>query len=126
MAAASPACNHFGVATVGLMALDADVAEVLAAALRDEGYDTRWITFGPDVLRLLQRHGVDVLVLDAHEFVNTKHLLAAIRAYPATAALHVVVLGPARPLEVPDLPGVAKLGPRFDLHAILDAVRRAA
>ena len=118
-------CDHLGVATVGLMALDAALTEVLEAALRDEGHTPRWVTFGPDAVQLLRRHRVDVLVLDAHEFVNAKHLLAAIRGYPPTAALPLVLLGPARPREVPDLPGVVKLGPRFDLAAILTAVHRA-
>jgi hypothetical protein len=113
------------VAIVGLLALDGGVGEILAAALRDEGHAARLLAFGPDVVRALARQAVDVLVLDGHEYVNTKHLLEDLRVQRETRALPVVVLGPARPSQVPDLPDVTKLGPRFDLHAVLTAVHAA-
>jgi DNA-binding response OmpR family regulator len=107
------------------MALDTELAQVLRAALADEGHTAQWISFGPDAVRLLAHYALDVLVFDGHEYVNTKHFLAAVRAQRGTATLQVVVLGPARPDQVPQLPGTILLGRAYDLYTILDAVADA-
>jgi hypothetical protein len=66
-----------------------------------------------DVVRDLGRAPPDVLVLDGH-------------AYAKTRALPVVVLGPARPAEVPHFAVVQRLGRAFSLDELLEAVRRSA
>jgi DNA-binding response OmpR family regulator len=113
-------------AAVGLIALDPDLAGVLRAALQEDGHTAYEIPFGPGAVRLLARLGLDALLLDGHQYVNTKRFLEDVRAQRATAALPVVVLGPARPAEVPPFAGVTKLGAHFDLHALLAAVEAAA
>ena len=53
-------------------------------------------------------------------------LLTDLRAQATTKDLPVVVLGPARPDEVPHFEVVQQLGRSFSLDALLVAVRRAA
>jgi hypothetical protein len=67
-----------------------------------------------------------VLVLDGHASANTRALLGDLRAQAATRALPVVVLGPARPDEVPPFAVVQRLGRAFSLEELLGAVRKAA
>jgi CheY-like chemotaxis protein len=110
-------------ATIGLLALDRDFARVLWAALEEEGHTVTWITFGPDAVRRVAQDALDVLVLDGHEYVNVKAFLHDLRAQTQTARLPVVVLGPARPREVPAFPKVVKLGQRYDLHRLLEAIQ---
>ena len=43
---------------------DADIAEIVALHLRDEGYAVVHATDGPTGLRLLEQHAWDALVLD--------------------------------------------------------------
>jgi two-component system OmpR family response regulator len=43
---------------------DADIAEIVALHLRDEGYDVQHATDGTSGLRLLEQHSWDALVLD--------------------------------------------------------------
>ena len=116
--------HHPLVATIGLMALDRDLARVLWDALEDEGHTPIWITFGPDAVRLVAQEVPDVLVFDGHEYVNTKRFLEDLRRHPKTAGVPVVVLGPAHPEDVPAFPRVVKLGQRYDLHQVIEAVQR--
>ena len=109
-------------ATIGLMALDPDFARVLWESLEEEGHTVAWIRFGPNAVRRLLREAPDVLIFNGHEYLNTKRFLEEVRR---ATALPVVVLGPARPGEVPRFPGVVQLGQHYDLHQISAAVQRA-
>ena len=108
-------------ATIGLMALDPEFARVLWDALEDEGHTVTWIRFGPNAVRRLVQEAPDVLVFNGHEYLNTRRFLEDVRR---VTALPVVVLGPARPHEVPRFPHVVLLGPRYDLNQIVEAVQR--
>jgi DNA-binding response OmpR family regulator len=114
------------VAVIALVGLVPAVADLVAAALRSEGHAVARRPLDADVVRALGRAPPDVLVLDGHAYANTRTLLTDLRAQEATRALPVVVLGPARPAEVPHFEVVQRLGRSFSLAALLGAVRRAA
>ena len=113
-------------ATIALVGLVPAVAELVAAALRSEGHAVTRLPLDADVVRALGRAPPDALVLDGHAYANTRALLSDLRAQAATHSLPVVVLGPARPDEVPPFEVVQRLGRAFSLDALLAAVRRAA
>jgi DNA-binding response OmpR family regulator len=115
-----------GVAAIALVGLVPAVADLVAAALRSEGHAVARRPLDADVVRELGRAPPDVLVLDGHAYANTRVLLADLRAHPALRGRPVVVLGPARPAEVPHFEVVQRLGRTFSLDELLVAVRRAA
>ncbi len=113
-------------ATIALVGLVPAVADLVAAALRSEGHAVTRLPLDTDVVRALGQASPDVLVLDGHAYANVRALLTDLRAQAATALLPVVVLGPARPDEVPHFEVVQRLGRTFSLDALLTAVHRAA
>ena len=113
-------------AAIALVGLVPAVADLVAAALRSEGHAVVRRPLDADVVRDLGRAPPDALVLDGHAYANTLALLTDLRAQAATRALPVVVLGPARPAEVPHFEVVQRLGRAFSLEELLGAVRRAA
>jgi hypothetical protein len=113
------------VAAIALVGLVPAVAD-LVAALRSEGRAVVRRPLDADVVRDLGRAPPDALGLDGHAYANTRALLSDLRAQAATRALPVVVLGPARPAEVPHFEVVQRLGRAFSLDELLAAVRRAA
>jgi hypothetical protein len=115
-----------GVAAIALVGLVPAVADLAAAALRSEGHAVARRPLDADVVRALGRAPPDALVLDGHAYANTRALLTDLRAHAALGGLPVVVLGPARPDEVPHFEVVQRLGRTFSLDALLAAVRRAA
>ena len=113
-------------AVVALVGLVPAVADLVAAALRSEGHAVVRRPLDADVVRDLGRAPPDALVLDGQAYANTRALLTDLRAQAATRALPVVVLGLARPAEVPHFEVVQRLGRAFSLDELLAAVRRAA
>jgi DNA-binding response OmpR family regulator len=114
------------VAAIALVGLVPAVADLVAAALRSEGHAVARRPLDADVVRALGRAPPGVLVLDGHAYATTRALLTDLRAQEATRALPVVVLGPARPDEVPHFEVVQRLGRAFSLAELLAAMRRAA
>jgi DNA-binding response OmpR family regulator len=114
------------VAAIALVGLVPAVADLVVAALRSEGHAVARLPLDADVVRELGRAPPDVLVLDGHAYANTRALLTDLRAHAALRGPPVVVLGPARPDEVPPFAVVQRLGRVFSLDALLGAVRRAA
>ena len=110
-----------GVAAIALVGLVPAVAELVAAALRSEGHAVTRLPLDADVVRDLGRAPPAVLGLDGHASANTRALLGDLRAQAATRALPVVVLGPARPAEVPPFAVVQRLGRAFSLEELLGA-----
>ena len=115
-----------GVAAIALVGLVPAVAELGAAARRSEGHAVVRRPLDADAVRDLGRAPPEVVVLDGHPYANTRALLTDLRAQEATQALPVVVLGPARPAEVPRFEVVQRLGRACSLAELLAAVRRAA
>ena len=113
-------------AAIALVGLVPAVADLVAAALRSEGHAVVRRPLDADAVRDLRRAPPDVVVLDGHAYANVRALLTDLRAQEATRALPVVVLGPARPDEVPHFEVVQRLGRAFSLEELLGAVRRAA
>ena len=97
------------------------VADLVAAALRSEGHAVVRLPLDADVVRDLGRAPPDALVLDGHASANTRALLGDLRGQAATRALPVVVLGPARPDEVPPFAVVPRLGRAISLDELLGA-----
>jgi DNA-binding response OmpR family regulator len=114
------------VATITLVGLVPAVADLVAAALRSEGHAVTRLPLDTDVVRALGQAPPQLLILDGHAYANVRALLTDLRAQPTTALLPVVVLGPARPDEVPHFEVVQRLGRTFSLDALLTAVGRAA
>jgi CheY-like chemotaxis protein len=113
-------------AAIALVGLVPAVADLVTTALRSEGHTVARLPLDADVVRELGRAPPEVLILDGHAYANTRALLADLRAHPALRDLPVVVLGPARPDEVPHFEVVQRLGRAFSLDELLVAVRRAA
>ena len=113
-------------ATIALVGLVPAVADLVAAALRSEGHVVTRLPLDTDVVRARGQAPPDEHVLDGHAYANVRTLRTDLRAQAATALLPVVVLGPARPDEVPHFEVVQRLGRTFSLDALLTAVRRAA
>ena len=114
-----------GVAVVALVGLERGLADLLAVGLRGEGHTVVTLCLDAATVRTLGRRRPDVVVLDGHTYANTRVLLTDLRAQPATADLPVVLLGPARPAEVPHFEVVQRLGRALEMDALLEAVRRA-
>jgi hypothetical protein len=114
------------VAAIALVGLVPAVADLVAAALRSESHAVARLPLDADVVRDLGRAPPDVLVLDGHAYADTRALLADLRAHPALRGRPVVVLGPARPAEVPHFAVVQRLGRAVSLDELLVAGRRAA
>ena len=112
-------------ATVALVGLVRGIADVVEAALRGDGYAVARLPLDADTVRALARAGPDVVVFDGHAYANTRTLLTDLRAQPATADVPVVLLGPARPAEVPHFEVVQRLGRSFEVDDLLAAVARA-
>jgi DNA-binding response OmpR family regulator len=110
---------------IALVGLPAPLVEMLRPALAAEGYAVAVLPLDGDVMRALARRRPGAAVLDGHAYVNTRAFLADLREQPETASVPVVVLGPARPAEVPRFEVVEQLGRSFDLDALLAAIRRA-
>ena len=111
---------------IALVGLVPGVAGLIETALQSEGYTVVRLLLDADVVRALGRAAPDVLVVDGHAYANVRALLTDLRAQATTKDLPVVVLGPARPDEVPHFEVVQQLGRSFSLDALLVAVRRAA
>ena len=110
---------------VALVGLVPAVADLVEAALRGEGHTVSRLPLDAGTVRALGRAAPGVLVLDGHAYVNTRAFLTDLRAQPATAQLPVVLLGPARPAEVPHFEVVQRLGRSFAVDELLAAVKRA-
>ena len=110
---------------VTLVGLVRGVADLVEAALRGEGHTVTRLPLDADSVRALGRARPDVVVLDGHAYANTRALLTDLRAQSATATLPVVLLGPARPAEVPHFEVVQRLGRSFEVDDLLAAVSRA-
>jgi hypothetical protein len=113
-------------AAITLVGLVPAVADLVTTAPRSEGHTVARLPLDADVVRELGRAPPEVLVLDGHAYANTRALLADLRAHAALGGLPVVVLGPARPAEVPHFAVVQRLGRAFSLDELLVAVNRAA
>jgi DNA-binding response OmpR family regulator len=112
-------------ARVALVGIVGALAEVVSAALAEDGHTVTRLALDADVVRNLNRSPPDVVVFDGHAYANTKAFLTDLRAQPETATLPVVVLGPERPAEVPNFQVVYQLGRTLDLPQLLGAVSRA-
>ncbi|HEU5317914.1 MAG TPA: hypothetical protein VFX49_17515 [Chloroflexota bacterium] len=112
-------------AAVALVGLERGLADLVEAGLRGEGHAVARVPLDAGTVRALGRRRPDAVVLDGHAYANTRVLLTDLRAQPATAELPVVLLGPARPAEVPHFEVMERLGRAFELDALLAAVRRA-
>jgi hypothetical protein len=110
---------------VALVGLVPALSDVLVVTLAGEGYAPRVLPLDADAVRLLAQAPPRAVVFDGHAFANTRAFLSDLRARPETAAVPVVVLGPARPDEVPRFEVVFRLGRTVDLPELLAAVQRA-
>ncbi len=110
---------------VALVGLVPSVAEVVVAALADEGHAVEQYSLDADGIRRLGRDRPNVVLFDGHAYANTKAFLSDLRRHADTKNLPVVLVGPERPAEVPNFEVVHQLGRAFDLNAVLSAVRRA-
>ena len=111
--------------TIALVGLVPAVAVLVEAALRGEGHLVTRLALDAETVRAVGHVRPDVLVLDGHAYVNTRTFLTALRDQPTTAAQPVVLLGLARPSEVPHFEEVQFLGRSFDVRSLLTAVDRA-
>jgi hypothetical protein len=109
-------------AVVALLGFATSVAAVLWEALADEQHEAVVVPLDPDAVRALGHLSPDVLVLDGHLYLNTRAILDDLRGYLPTRRLPVVLIGPARPTQVPDYPGVWRLRPSFELGPLLEAI----
>ena len=103
---------------VALVGLVPSMAEVVAAALAGEGHDVVQLPLDADVLRQVTRSAPDAVVFDGHPYANTKAFLNALESRPDARPVPVVLLGPARPAEVPQFEVVYQLGRTFDLITV--------
>jgi hypothetical protein len=112
-------------ALVALLGFGPAVIPRLWEALADAEHEAMVVPLDPESVPALGRLAPDALVLDAHVYVDTRALLDDLRRYPPTQALPVVLLGPARPTQVPDYPGVWRLRPCFELASLLATIAQA-
>ncbi|HEU5315270.1 MAG TPA: hypothetical protein VFX49_04130 [Chloroflexota bacterium] len=114
------------VAKVALVGFAAPVAGLVEPALAGDGYAVSRVPLDADTVRTLVRGKPRVIVLDSHPYVDTRALLADLRATAELAEVTVVAVGVTEAPEVPGLEVVRQPGRSLELDRLMQAVNRAS
>ena len=115
-------------ATVALIGFDVWLREVVELILRDEGFPTRALQFGPPALAALADGPPDAILLQADLDGRILEFLDALRVSPATQAIPAIVLGTTEPMRNQAQASgnvVAVLAEPFDVEDLVGTVRAA-
>jgi hypothetical protein len=113
-------------ASVALVGFAAPVFGLVEPALAGDGYAVRRVPLDADTVRTLVKARPRVVVLDCHPYLDTRALLADLRAAPELADTTFVAVGPPEAPEVPGLEVVRQPGRALELDRLMQAINRAA
>jgi hypothetical protein len=112
-------------AIVVLLGFEATVAADLGEALAAEGHEAVVVPRGPNDVGDLGQRPPEILMRDGRLYLHTRATLDDLRAYPPTRRLPVVLIGPARPTQVPAHPGGRQWLPTPALASLRASIARA-